>query len=115
MAKKKKQEAVKPEEPKGTLTKAKDAVVKAAEKVAEVVTHAAESVQEHVVQPVIDAVKKPKKPKKPRFVREKKEKRPQSPAPALPPRSTKVTAKLMTKGITTPPKDEPGGGQKPKA
>ena len=98
MAKKKKQEAVKPEEPKGTLSKAKDAVVKAAGKVAEVVTHAAESVQEHVVQPVVEAVK-PKKAKKPRFVRQKKEKRPQSKASALPPRSTKATAKLMTKGI----------------
>jgi hypothetical protein len=41
MAKKKKREPVKPDEPKGTLAKAKDTVVKAAEKVAEVATRAA--------------------------------------------------------------------------
>ena len=112
MAKKPKKEAVKPEEPKGTLAKAKATVVKAAEKVAEVATKAADAVKEHVVQPVVDAVK-PKKEKKPRFVRQKKEKRPESKGPALPPRSTKATAKLMTKGLALPPKDETGG-QKPK-
>jgi hypothetical protein len=58
-------------------------------------------------------VKKPKKVKKPRFVREKKENRPLSNTPALPTRSTKATAKLMTKGLALPPKDEPAG-QKPK-
>ena len=115
MAKKKKQEPVKPEEPKGALAKAKETVVKAAENLAEVVTHAAEAVKEHVVQPVVDAVSKPKKEKKPRFVREKKEKRPESKGPALPPRSTKATAKLMTKGLAVPPKDEKASGQKPRA
>ena len=79
---------------------------------AEVTTKAAEAVQEHLVQPVVDAVK-PKKEKKPRFVREK-EKRPESKGPALPPRSTKATAELMTKGLALPPKDENGRGQKPK-
>lgn len=111
MAKKKKQEPVKPEEPKGTLAKAKEAVVKAAGKVAEVATQAAGAVKEHVVQPVVEAVK-PKK--RARFVREKKEKRPKPTGPALPPRSTSATAKLMTKGLALPPKDDAKGGPKPK-
>ena len=64
MAKKKKQEPVKPEEPKSALAKAKETVVKAAENLAEDVTHAAEAVKEQVVQPVVDAVSKPKKEKK---------------------------------------------------
>lgn len=112
MAKKKKQEPVKPDEPKGTLAKAKETVAKAVGKVKAAVTSAAESVQERVVQPVVDAVK-PKKAKRPRFVREKKESRPAPAGPALPPRSTKAKAKLMTKGLTLPPKDE-NMGQKPK-
>lgn len=114
MAKKAKKEAVKPEEPKGTPAKAKGAVTRAAEKVVEVVRHAAEAVKQHVIQPVAKAVRgKPKK--KARFVREKTEKRPQAKAAPLPPRSTKATAKLMTKGMATPPKEEPTSGQKPKA
>jgi hypothetical protein len=107
MGKKSKKEAVKPEEPKGPLAKAKDTVSKAAEKVAEVATKAAEAVQEHVVQPVVDAVKKPKRP---RFIREKKVRVDRDATPALPPRSNKATAKLLTKGLAMPPKDE----QKPR-
>lgn len=114
MTKKPQKKAVKPAEEQGRLAAAKDAVVKAAKKVAQVATHAVEAVQEHVVQPVVDAMKKPKKPKKPRFVREKKEKRPEAKAP-LPPRSTKANAKLMTKGMAVPPKEEKAAGQKPKA
>ena len=114
MAKKAKKEAVKPEEPKGKSAEAKGTVARAAEKVVEVVKHAAEAVKEHVIRPVAKAVKgKPKK--KARFVREKRGKRPQAKAAPLPPRSTKATAKLMTKGIATPPKEEPASGQKPKA
>lgn len=110
MPKKPKKEAVEPEEPKGALTKAKETVMKAAEKVAEVTAKAAEAVQGHVV----DAVK-PKKEKKPRFVREKKGKPPESKGPALPPRSTKATARLMTRGIALPPKEDTPPGQKPRA
>jgi hypothetical protein len=110
MAQKPKKEAVKPEEPKSTITRAKGAVVKAAEKVAEVVTHAAKAVQEHVVPPVVEAVKQPKRP---RFIREKKEKRRQPKPAPLPPRSTKATAKLMTKGLAVPPKEGKAAGQKP--
>jgi hypothetical protein len=112
MAKKPKKEAVKPAEEQGRLAAAKDAVVKAAKKVAQVATHAVKAVQEHVVQPVVDAVKKPKKP---RFVRKKKEKQPEAKAAPLPPRSTKANAKLMTKGMAVPPKEENAAGQKPKA
>jgi hypothetical protein len=114
MAKKAKKEAVKPEEPKSTPAKEKGTVARAAEKVVEVVKHAAEAVNEHVIQPVVKAVRgKPKK--KARFVRQKNEKRPHAKPALLPPRSTKATAKLMTKGIATPPKEEPASGQKPRA
>ena len=114
MAKKAKKEAVKPEEPKATPEKARGTVARAADKVVEVVKHAAEAVNEHVIQPVVKAVRaKPKK--KGRFVREKSEKRPQAKAAPLPPRSTKATAKLMTKGIATPPTEEKTSGQKPRA
>jgi hypothetical protein len=115
MAKKPKKEAVKPDEPRGAPAKAKETVVKAVEKVTEVVARAVEAVQEHVVHPVVEAVSKPKKVKKPRFVREKKERRAQSKGSALPPRSTKATAKLMTREIAPPPpKDEKAPSQKPK-
>lgn len=50
----------------------------------------------------------PEKVKRPRFVfvREKTEKREQTPAPALPPRSTKFSAKLLTKHLAPPPADD---------
>jgi hypothetical protein len=51
---------------------------------------------------------RPKKVKKPRFIREQTEKRP-APKPkpaALPERSTKFRAKLMTKNLAEAPKDE---------
>jgi hypothetical protein len=110
MAKSKKKQAVSPSEEQGRIAAAKGAVVKAAEKVVEVVKQAAEAVQEHVVKPVVKAVK----PKKKRFVREKKVKREQGATPALPPPSKKVTAKLMSKKLALPPKEEKTG-QKPKA
>ena len=112
MAKQPKKEAVKPDVSKDAPAKSGKTVVKAAGKVAEVVKPAAEAVQGHVGQPVVDAVEKPKKP---RFVRLKTEKRPQPKAAPLPPRSTRATAKLMTKGLAVPPKDEKPTGQKPKA
>ena len=106
-----KKEAVKPAEQKGTLTKAKETVAKAAGKVVAAVAHAAEVVQAHVVPPPVVI----EKPKRKRFVREKKEKV-APPAPAnLPERSTKATAKLMTKGLALPPKEDQATGQKPRA
>jgi hypothetical protein len=115
MAKKPKKEAVKPDEPRGAPAKAKETVVNVAEKVTEVVARVAQAVQEQVLTPVVEAVSKPKELKKPRFVREKKERRSQSKGSALPPRSTKATAKLMTREIAPPPpKDEKPPGQKPK-
>jgi hypothetical protein len=47
------------------------------------------------------------KTKRPRFVREQAEKRERTTAPALPPRSTKPTARLLTKNLALLPKDEP--------
>lgn len=114
MAKKAKKEPVKPEEPKTTLAAAKSVVVKAADAVAKAVTKAAETVKEHIVEPVVEAVQKPKKPKRVRYVREKKEKAPKASAPALPKPSKKVASKLMTKGLVAPPKDDRKGAQKPK-
>ena len=70
------------------------------------------------VEPVPVPVKpiKPPKVKRPRFVREKKEKSPvpqTKPAP-LPARSTKVFAKLMSKNLALPPKEESNFGSLPK-
>ncbi len=104
--------AAKAEEAKGTLAAAKDAVTEAAGRVAELVTQAAQAVREHVVRPVVAAVKKPKKA---RFVREKKEVKTPAKAAPLPPRSTKASAKLMTKNVALPPKEgrASGPGTKP--
>jgi hypothetical protein len=111
MAKQPKKEAVKPETT--AMGKAKEAVAQAAGKVASAVSHAAEAVNEHVVHPVAEAVGIVKPPKK-RFVREKKQKKTPSTTSALTPRSTKATAKLMTKGLAVPPK-EAKPGTRPKA
>lgn len=112
----KKTEPKKPEVKKAETKKvepksppAKSAVAKAAEKIVEVVSHAAEAVNDHVIQPVAEAVGIVKKVKKPRFVREKKEKaKPQINAP-LPERSKKVGGKMMTKNVTQTPKEETAG------
>lgn len=92
---------------KSTLGAAKSAVVKGAEKVAEVVTTAAESVQEHVIQPVAEAIGISKKPKRARFVRAKQEKKTPTKATKLPPRSTKASGKLMTKNVKQAPRETP--------
>lgn len=49
----------------------------------------------------------PAKAKRPRFVREQAEKRERAALPPLPPPSTRLTAKLMSKNLALPPKDEP--------
>ena len=115
MGKKSRRESRQQVEAKSTLAAAKTAVTKVAKKVSGVVTQAASAVREHVVQPVAEAVGVAKKPKKPRYVRERKETKPQVPPTALPPRSTKATAKLLTKNLTLPPKEERASGTKPKA
>jgi hypothetical protein len=48
----------------------------------------------------------PAKAKRPRFVRERVEKRERPAAAALPPRSTKFAARLLTKNLAVPPKDD---------
>ena len=51
---------------------------------------------------------KPAKVKRPRFVREKSQKRERPAGTALPPRSTKATAQLLTKNLAPlPPDDTP--------
>jgi hypothetical protein len=97
---------------KGTLATAKDAVVRAAGQVAGAVTQAAGAVREHVVEPAAAAVGKPKKA---RFVRGKTAKRPAAKAAPLPPRSTKAAAKMMSKNLALPPKEERASGPKPRA
>lgn len=46
---------------------------------------------------------RPPKAKRRRFVRERAEKKERSTGPALPPRSTKSTARLLTKNLPPPP------------
>lgn len=53
---------------------------------------------------------RPVKTKRPRFVREKTEKRQPPAAPALPQRSTKATARLLTQKLALPPKEEGTSG-----
>ena len=48
----------------------------------------------------------PVKAKRPRFVRAQVERRERSAAPTLPPRSAKLSARLLTRNLTLPPKDE---------
>ena len=84
-------------------------LAKAAGKVAAAVTKAAGAVQEHVLQPVAEAVgiakKKPEKKPRVRFVREKKEKRAEAkPAPLA--RSTSMAGKMMSKNVKPIPKDD---------
>ncbi|MDB5306567.1 MAG: hypothetical protein JWO38_769, partial [Gemmataceae bacterium] len=67
----------------------------AAEKVAEVVTHAAEAAQEHVIKPVADAVGITKR-KKARFVRQKTEKKPRVKATPLAPKSKTAAGMMMS-------------------
>ena len=54
---------------------------------------------------------KPVKVKRPRFVREEAEKRERAEAPALPPRSSKPAARLLTQKLAIPPKDEGNTGR----
>ena len=107
----KKKEAVNQKGQKGILEKAKEPVAPPTKKVVKVVADGAEIVEEHIIQPVIPEVKKPKKP---RFVREKKpEKQAQAEIAPLA-RSSKITSKLMSKGLVMPPKEEISTNQKPK-
>lgn len=94
--------------------------------VLEPVVQAVEPVLEPVPEPVAAAeavepapvpVARPKKgwpvkAKRPRFVREKTERRERPMIPALPTRSTRPAARLLTKNLALPPKDDtPGAGR----
>jgi hypothetical protein len=48
----------------------------------------------------------PEKTKRPRFVRATTEKRERASVPVLPPRSANLAAKLLTKNLIVPPKEE---------
>jgi len=52
------------------------------------------------------------KPKRARYVREMKPAQPRAAVSILPPRRTSLHAKLMSKGIVLPPKEERGTGLK---
>jgi hypothetical protein len=71
-----------------------------------------EAPQQEVSEPIAEAVTE--KPKRVRFVREKKVKAPEMAAAPLPPRSSKVRAKMMSKNLSLPPKTEPNFGSAPK-
>ena len=101
-------------ERKGTLAAAKDVVVTVAEKVADVVSDAADVANEHVVRPVAEALGVTK-PKKKRFVREKVEMKPKSKPVPVPKRSTKAAGKMMTKGLAAAPKEETQIGPRSKS
>jgi hypothetical protein len=51
------------------------------------------------------------KPKRPRFVRETTERRERVAAPVQSPRSTKPAARLLTKNLSLPPKDDSKAGR----
>jgi len=60
-----------------------------------------------VAEPVPQPKKvRPVKARRPRFVREKVERRDRTVAPALPPRSTKLVARLLTKNLALLPRDD---------
>ncbi|MDB5306708.1 MAG: hypothetical protein JWO38_910 [Gemmataceae bacterium] len=72
---------------------------------------------EPVTEPIVEAVEPvqepaappeplPVKAKRPRFVRAKTEKRERVTLPPLPPPSNKPAARLMTKNLSLPPKDD---------
>jgi hypothetical protein len=117
MAKKAKKEAVKPEQSKERLAKAKYHAEKAAKRAraAAASTAAANGTSPAAAPPAVTPA--PKKDKRPRYVREKKpEELPapaDSPAVTIPPRSTSFSAKLITKGLALPPKEEKGLGPIP--
>ncbi len=96
---------------KAAATAVKAAVVEAKGAVVEAATTVADAAEKHVVKPVAKAVGVVKvKPPKKRFVRPKAEpkaEKPDTPAAPLPPRSTKLTARLMSKGLAVPPADKP--------
>ena len=96
-----------------TFAKAKGAVVHAAEKVAVVVTHAAESIKDHVVTPVAQAVGLVKK-KKPRYIRKKKEKKEPKPPKATTPFKPTAAGKIMSKNVKAAPMKAKQGGIKSK-
>ena len=89
----------------------KSVLAKAAGKVAEVVSKGAVAVQDHVLQPVAEAVGIVKK-KQPRVVRQKKSAMP--PARSAPlARSTSAAGKMMSKNVKHPAKQKPAPGKGP--
>jgi hypothetical protein len=103
MAKKKPpREENKPDGEESALPKAKTAVVKAGEKVAQVSKAAKGPVVAPIVVVAVEIVKK----KRPRFVREKKVQKAQTEATPLTPQSSTLAGKMMSKNIIPLPKDE---------
>lgn len=109
-----------PEAPKRANDKKKTPPPPAPEPVVEAVMPVApvEPTPEPVVEPPAEAAEpapetagQPKKgrrvkAKRPRFVREKAEKRERVSLPPLPPPSNKLAAKLLTKNLALPPRDD---------
>ena len=90
---------------RGPLSKAKAAVVHAAEQVADAAVQVAEAARDHVVTPVAEAVGnvEKKSAKKSRVQRTKISVVPPKP---LPPRSRTVAGKMMSKNLVLPPKEK---------
>ena len=100
--------AKKPAAEKGTLAKARAAIVSAAGVVADAVGEAAGAAQDRVLTPVAEAVglvkKKPARKKAPAA----------KPVP-LPSRSKTATGKMMSKHVPAAPKAAPKGGHQAKS
>jgi hypothetical protein len=98
----KKQSAIK-EQSKASLAKARYDAAKAAKKAARTVSLVT-GVNESATVQLITAV--PTKPKRVRYFREMKAVQPRAAFSALPPRSNSLFARMMSKGIALPPKEE---------
>jgi hypothetical protein len=108
--------AQEPEAPKPATARKQPKAAPAPIPVPEPVVVTVEPTPEPIPEPVIPAevpapTSQPKKAwpvkaKRPRFVREKVERRERTSAPALPPRSTRLVARLLTKNLALLPQDD---------
>ena len=99
--------AKKPAAEKGTLAKARSAIVSAAGVVADAVGDAAEAAQDRVLTPVAEAVGLVKK-------KPARKKAPAKPTPP-PARGKTAAGKLMSKNVPAAPKAAPKGGHQAKS
>ena len=109
MAKMPKKQAVLPQQSVDSMAKAKYDTAKAAKRTGQALAPAVDAGEGEVVRPIAPT----KKRVKTRFVRERKVAEPRTVSSVLPPRSTSATARLMSKGLALPPKENKTTGPKP--